>query len=50
MERLTYRDKDGFPTADVAPVVRYQRIIMEKLKAYGVKCYRWDPDTGLTEI
>lgn len=23
---------------------------MEKLKAYGVKCYRWDPDTGLTEI
>ena len=27
-----------------------QRIIMEKLKAYGVKCYRWDPDTGLTEI
>ena len=32
------------------PLKPNQRIIMEKLKAYGVKCCRWDPDTGLTEI
>ena len=32
------------------PLKPNQRNIMEKLKAYGVKFYRWDPDTGLTEI
>lgn len=32
------------------PLKPNQRFIMEKLKQYGIKCYRWDPEAGMTEI
>src|SRR5579885_2434779 len=32
------------------PLKREQQILMERLAALGVDCYRWSPDEGLVKV